>query len=43
MIMHDLMKLHVAADGYLFDFFFLISSVFLLFKGPKYLLLPAVL
>lgn len=32
MIMHDLTKLHVAADGYFFLFF-------LLFKGPKYLLL----
>lgn len=39
MIMHDLMNLHVAADGYLY----FSSLFFLLFKGPKYLLLPAVL
>lgn len=38
MIMHDLIKLLVAADGYVFYFIFP-----WLFEGPKYLLLPAVL
>lgn len=35
MIMHDLMKLHVAADGYLFDFFFLFLLFFCCLKDQS--------